>query len=147
MGTPAILNGCILSTNIPQDTSDINGQISHATVPGRNRSTYERSQDVLINEQGDNIRSYPSDQPPKPPTRHHSNISRSSRNGDYGGISSTRSGNKSSSRGYSAHDRIEDSMIEALNPELTREGYVDGGHLVVSLPHTWTQQHRRGNQR
>ena len=148
MSGPVIANGCILSTNISQDTTDINGlNLAHSSLVGRNKTgEYDRSQEILINPQGGNIQSYSNDAPPKPPTRRLSNISRS-RNGDYGGMSSSRS--KSSSRGYTSRSRMEDQLADALNPELSRAGYPDNGQLVVSLPHTWTQQqqHRRGNQR
>ena len=138
IGTQAILNGCILSTNIPQDTAD--NQIPHH-ASSVNTSRYERIQDLLASQQGDGMRMYSSDQPPKPPTRHHSNIGRSSRKGDFGGaIRSARTNNRSSARGYLLQDQVEETMIDVLNPELARPGHADGGQLVVSLPHMWTQQ-------
>ena len=142
IGTPAILNGCILSTNIGDDSTDINNRIP-LIVGGRSRSSYERSLALRSNQENE-VSNYTSEHPPQPPIRYHSNISRPSRKGDFTEIRSTRNGSKSSSRGNSSRDRIADSMISTSNADVL---YGDGGNLVVSLPHTWAQQHRKGNQR
>ena len=117
----------------------MNGLISHSipTIVGGNEASYERSQELIINAHDGSIHSYSNESPPKPPTRYHSNINRTSRNAEYGG--------KSSSRGYSARNRMEDQMLQALNPEVS--GYVDGGQVVVSVPHSWNQSNGRRNQR
>ena len=151
MSTPTLSNGCILSTNISQEPTDMNGLLHHAaTLNGANKSSYERNQEILINPDGSIVQNYSSDAPPKPPTRNHSNISRALRNVDFNGIASNRNGGKSTSRGYSNRSRVEDPLMDAVNAELPRAGYIDGDQLVVSLPHTWKQQQqqpRRGNQR
>ena len=117
----------------------MNGLISHSipTIVGGNEASYERSQELIINAHDGSIHTFSNDSPPKPPTRHHSNINRTSRNAEYGG--------KSSSRGYSSRNRMEDQMLQALNPEVS--SYVDGGQVVVSLPHSWNQSNGRRNQR
>ena len=150
MAAPAISNGCILSTNISQERTEINGLLQHSSaLNGSNKTSYERNQEILINPEGNIIQNYSSDVPPKPPTRNHSNISRTLRNSDYNGAASNRNGGKSSSRGYSNRGQTEDPLMETVNSELPRTGYIDGDQLVVSLPQTWKQQqqHRRGNQR
>ena len=150
MTAPAISNGCILSTNISQETSEINELLQHSTaMNGSNKTSYERNQEILINPEGNIIQNYSSDVPPKPPTRNHSNISRALRNAEFNGSAPNRNGGKSSSRGYSSRSRVEDPLMDTINPDLPRAGYLDGDQLVVSLPQTWKQQqqHRRGNQR
>ena len=148
LSAPVISSGCILSTNISQGATDINGLIPRAIAAGNSISSYETCQEILINTEGGSIHNYTNDTPPKPPTRHHSNISRVSRNGDFVVMPSIGRNSKSSSRGYSSRSRMEDPLIDTLNSDSSRGGHVDGGQLVVSLPHTWNQQqHRRGNQR
>ena len=146
-----ISNGCILSTNISQEPTDMNGLLHHAVpLNGSNKSSYERNQEILINPDGGIIQNYSSDVPPKPPTRNHSNISRALRNADFNEMTTNRNGGKSASRGYSNRSRVEEPLMDTVNQELTRASYIDGDQLVVSLPHTWKQQQqqpRRANQR
>ena len=111
-----------------------------------NHPSYRRTQRAI--DMG-NLSGFTNEEPPEPPVRNHSSISKSSRNGEYGRNVNQLRSSKSSSRNNSAHDQIRNSLAEqTIGGESSARPYVDGGNAVVPLPHhSWTQPHRRNNQR
>ena len=56
MTSPAIANGCILTTNISQEPNEMNGLLHRTSaLNGSNKPAYDRNQEILINPEGNII--------------------------------------------------------------------------------------------